>query len=250
MLFLCCVPSASVGAECASVVHLRRALEEEFGLKAEDKTDRHSPRVLHNLLLLLREGFPSGSMRSLSSLRSFYAYAGHDTRYDLAAYHEKEKAISIGGAAVWSGKEATDFLILSTLAHEIGHAWVFGKLSAPELARLGEEEGGWIKLPGSEGLKAEAFLAGHPNPAAAGLSITSKLASRNVHEWFADAFAAAAMHRLGEKGLLGENWKKKLRGKIGRHSWVDYGRLQPGLRAKLEAQLAPKIVDRSPATHR
>ena len=240
--------AAEKGGELSRVEALRSTLEREFGFTAPAKTDEHSARVLHNLLLLLREGFPRATVLSLSSLRSFYAYAGHDTRYDLAAYHDQERAISIGGASVWRGPEATDVTILSTLAHELGHAWVFGKMSAAELAELGRQEGGWARLAESGGLKAESFLARHPNPLAPGLSLTSKLAARNVHEWFADAFAAAAMHRLGEKGLLGKNWKAKLRTKIGKRSWVDYNRLEPRLRARLDAAVAPMVADRELAS--
>ena len=226
---------------------LAASLENEFGWTALDKTDAQSPRVLHNLLLLLREGFPRQALLSLKSLRSFYAYAGHDTRYDLAAFHEEEGAISIGGASVWKGAEETDLLLLSTLAHELGHAWVFGKMSAADLAALAREEGGWRLEAGHGGLKAPSFLSRHTHPETPGLSLTSKLASRNVHEWYADAFAAAAMHRLGEKGLLGKDWRAKLKGKIGRRSWVDYNRLEPRLRARLDAAVGTLLANREPA---
>lgn len=226
---------------------LAAQLEAEFGWAALDKTDAQSPRVLHNLLLLLREGFPRQALLSLKSLRSFYAYAGHDTRYDLAAFHEKENAISIGGASVWKGPEEADVLLLSTLAHELGHAWVFGKMSAGDLAALAREEGGWRLEGAGTNLKGSAFLSGHPAPRAPGQSLTSKLASRNVHEWYADAFAAAAMHRLGEKGLLGKAWRAKLKSKIGRRSWVDYNRLEPRLRARLDASVGTLLANREPA---
>jgi hypothetical protein len=223
-------------------------LREEFGLIALDKTDAHSSWVLESLLLLLREGIPPGLRPGEKSLRYVFAYAGHDDRYDKAAYHVEAKAISIGGLSTYpSASGANQPQILSTLAHELGHAFLFDRLAPAELRSLGESLGGWASAwrgKGAESLHGEAFFVAHPDPAGAGHSITSQLATKNVHEWFADAYAAAALLRLGEKGFLGENWRERLRVPPDRKgkNWVDYNRVQPGLLAWLEAKARPGLA--------
>lgn len=222
---------------------LSRQLEKEFGIVALAKTDEHSPIVLENLLFLLRHAVPAGLRPGPGSLKFIFAYAGHDDRFDMGAYHEEAKAISVGGRLAYAEEKygSADPRILATLAHELGHAYLFDRITPPELRALGEKLGGWGAAPsGSDdrSLRGPGFLVPHPDPRAKGNSITSRLAAKNIHEWFADAYAAAALLRLGEGGHLGEGWREKITKKARREgsSWVDYNLVSGDFRAWLESK--------------
>jgi hypothetical protein len=235
------IPAHLVSAE----KNLQKKLMEKFGILAIDHSDEHSPAVLENLLFLLENG-PSFASR-LKNFRYLYAFAGHDREVDIAAYHQVAKAISIGGAHTFSGKESVpDPAILSALAHEIGHALLMEKVAAADLSRLASEFGGWEAEPAGD-LYGAQFFRPHPlhgrlqenrgrRPASAGpdlSNLVSSYSTTNIHEWFAETFTASVMVSLGEKGLLGEDWRRSLITvpKSRRHHWADYNNISGGLRA-------------------
>ncbi len=209
---------------------LSNQLEKEYGLVAINQTDTHATPVLHNLLVLLKNAFPQTMIRNLKNLRYVYAYAGHDNRYNLGAFHAEAKALSIGGKHAYpSEEEKIDVKILSTLAHEIGHAFLLEKISAEELESIAKKFGGWLPVFGADRpttIYSADFFKPHPRaPEArhhwAGVvtkhaedwkknNLCSRLATANVHEWFADAFAAVALQQLAASGILGKKWQQAI----------------------------------------
>jgi hypothetical protein len=232
----------------------REALR-ELGVVALDKTDRHSPAVLANLVLLLRHGLPPGFLPALKNVRYLFAYAGHDAYYDLGAFHERARAISIGGTLAYPGEgKAPDMAILATLAHEIGHAFLLAKVSPTELREVSEKFGGWGAVFGAGAppgnLHDAAFFAprpGEPPKSERGrFSVCSQLSLKNVHEWFADAFAADALARLGRGGWLGAGWRSGLAHAPTRPGefWTDYGQLSPAFARWLEEKIGAVVPPR------
>lgn len=236
---------------------LRETLARDYGIEAIDKTDRHAPVVLRNFVFLLKNAFPPAFLHGLKSLRYLYAYAGHDRTYDLGAYHPEEKAISIGGLLSYSGDDARSVAprILATLAHEMGHAFLLEKLSPMELRSVSERYGGWSSVIGSQttpDFYAKAFFsptddlrAGDEEPAGAAAdawkarSLCSRLATKNVHEWFAEAFSAYVLQRLGAEGLLGKGWHQRLVFAPSRPGefWSDYNWISPAFAGWLKEKI-------------
>jgi hypothetical protein len=240
-------------------------LYREFGILAIDHTDRHVPATLQTLLILLRHGIPPGTRARLTSVRYVYAFLGHDPSVNIAAYHRQVRAVSIGGEASYGGREfdeARMVAVMSSFAHELGHAFLFDTMSASELHRLGTRYGNWEKALDPEPATSfldQSYFRSHPFRKLARLagrskddrtefigkslwresSLVSEYATKNLHEWFADSFAAGILHRLGEKGKLGENWQRKLT-RLPQHPngyWVNYNNLSPDFRAWLDERL-------------
>jgi hypothetical protein len=234
-----------------SLEQLRSEVRTEFGIVALDKTDKQSPAVLRNLLFLLRHAFPPGFARGLGNLHYLYAYAGHDGVYDLGAFHPEAKAISVGGALTYAGG-GIDPRLLATLAHELGHAFLLAKLTPRELRGIAEVYGGWDARAVSGGFyardlftprkyweNAEREPVGDLARAWREKSACSRLANRNIHEWFAEAFAARALQRLGERGFLGAGWRALLVAppRHPREFWWDYNLLGAGFSSWLDARV-------------
>jgi hypothetical protein len=254
------------------------ALFREFHLISVDHTDTHSPFVLRELLLILRKGLPSSGnitntrimppkFMPFPNLRTIYAFKGHDDEFDIAAFHPQLKALSIGGIASY-GLTRPDrekrIHILAALAHELGHAFLFAHISSVELKLIGKKYGHWPfdeRASSNLGpLTDPAFLEPHPLLALMGLgernesesqnfikltlwnktNLTSEYAATNLHEWFADAFAASVLLQLGESGYLGNNWRPLLThlpNNPGAY-WVNYNNLSQSFRSWIKNKIA------------
>lgn len=228
---------------------LQRKLFKEFKIIAIEHTGDHSPLVLENLMFLLRHGFKNSSSWRLSTFKYIYAFSGHDTSHDMAAFHADAKAISIGDRETYPDSESLGGIsipILTTLAHEIGHAFLFEKVKPAELKKISKDFGGWGPVfddAGSLNFFSRAFFMRHPlrrflrtpsagwNPAE--FSVASTYALSNVHEWFADAFAASTLKRLGQSGLLGKGWEKQLAipPKRFKTNWTNYNNVSTDFHA-------------------
>jgi hypothetical protein len=191
----------------------------------------------------------------LKNLRYLYAFAGHDRKVDIAAYHWAAKSISIGGASAFPGpgSEGHDIHILEALAHEIGHAFLLERFQPEEVREIAERFGSWkfLAKAGKESLYSAAFFRPHPLyrkpgkkrvPASSipgkDSNIVSNYALTNAHEWFAEAFSAAVMQELGRRGLLGISWQDKLRERPKkREGWADYNNLSDSFRSWLEQRM-------------
>lgn len=256
----------------------QEALFHRHHILAIDHTDQHSAAVLKEFVQLLDQGFPAGALQKVTSLRYFYAFAGHDARHDIAAFHREAYALSIGGISTYEHNDldqATRIRVLVALAHEVGHAFVFDRLTPSELRAAGSQFGGWNEStsakPEEQGnphlttvnddFYAPKFFTAHVLALPArhvgrGLSelfgfvsaprwrersIVSQYATRNLHEWFAESFAAHILNRYGESGFLGRNWQRSLVLIPEHHSdyWANYNNIAPAFRQWLEQRLKP-----------
>ena len=240
---------------------IQARIHSEFGIIAIDHTDRHSLSGLEALEEVLRHALPAEARLKLKSVRYVYAFSGHDSSVNIAAYHRQAMAISIGGAQAHGdddGTERSRTRLKAAIAHELGHAFLFDEVGAKELGVIASRFGHWQTVIGdsklssltddarlfrTHPLRALARLArpkGERNFTTLGLwreaNLVSEYATTNVHEWFADAFAATLLHRLGEKGRLGPGWRLYLQGLSGAHDgyWVNYLNLSPRFRDWLE----------------
>lgn len=253
---------------------LQGRLYKEHHILAVNHTDQHSVEVLRAMILLLEKGMPKKLWKSIDSAQVIYAFKGHDPKINIAAYHRNAKALSIGGVSSYASNAIDNhqrIRILSSLAHEIGHAFIFDRMTPSELKDLGVTHGGW--KPAFEDASAQsfmdrAFFRAHPLKSLTrvdratgikdqkitaqkfiekedwqGVSLTSEYAASNLHEWFAESFSATLMNRLGEEGHLGQDWKKNITRlpEVSGGYWVNYNNLSNQIRNWIEqkAELKP-----------
>lgn len=203
----------------------------EFGVLAINHTDEHSPALLKELVNLLRHGFTEKWVKNLKNLKYVYAFLGHDSEHKIAAYHWNAKALSVGGIHAYKKDLSTEQKteLKAALAHEIGHAALLEKLSVNELAEAGKKFGGWnlSQEVSPVSFYAKIFFA----PYSFGRdykknNIVSAYALTNIHEWFADSFAAHVVNKLGEVFLIQK-----------RKDWADYGNLTTAYRHWLDTKI-------------
>ncbi len=208
---------------------LQLRIYERYGLVAVDNSDAHSPGVLRTVDELL-EGLPE-IMRQARGLRLLFAFAGHDARHDQAAYHRQMRALSLGGRKSYPDRldAAARAELLHTLAHEIGHAVLFDLVGPAELQNFASHQAGWRDVFAERpetSLLGPAFFRPFPRRSVSTPAPLSPYAKRNLHEWFAEAYAATALKRLIARGRLDasqvrqrgierldentENWVKRL----------------------------------------
>jgi hypothetical protein len=255
---------------------LQAELFRRFNVLAVDHTDRHAPGALAALLTLYEKALPETTRAELNSVRYVYAFAGHDRVLNIAAYHRQAKALSIGGLGAYGTHEKefdaeTKLSLFGSFAHEIGHAFLFDRMSAEELREVGTRFGNWAEPETTDSTKTNVpinlsgfldhrFFRSHPlrelarttrkNPKDLEFinrgiwresNLVSEYATTNIHEWFADAFAAALMQKLGEQGELGTDWRERL-ARLPKQPgayWVNYNNLTPSFRTWFDSRLAP-----------
>ncbi len=228
------------------LVQLQNRLFKRHGIIALDHTDQHASGILRSLLLLLDHAFVPGFSQQLPSFKFLYAFSGHDDQIDRGAFHQKAHAISVGGRLSYPEINLPGLRkirILSTLAHEIGHAFLFDVLTPRELREITRRFLDW-QLP--EGATQEDFfseiflqpfpemLARHPRA-----SLVSEYATTNVHEWFAEAFSAAALNRLARQGWLAGDWQRQLArdAQARAEGWVSERTLDPQIQKWMDAKV-------------
>lgn len=210
---------------------LQQQLFREFKIIAVDHTDEHVAPVLKEFLMLLQKGYTKRFLSGLKTVRYVYAFAGHSHGGRMAAYHWQAQALSFGGKSVYPNYELapkTRLELLSAFAHEIGHAVLFEKLQANDLARVSSHFSGWQKIKKNQ-LKANFFspVFFEAFPHKEGRNFVSQYAMINRHEWFAESMAASVLNKLGNSGALRSDWKSTLL-KPSFNSmqyWADYTRI-------------------------
>lgn len=167
----------------------QRRLWQDFGVVAIDHTDQNSSAVLKVFFAVLKlESF--GHWRQRSKLFDrIYAFVSHRPGEKIAAYHPELRAISVPGRQSYIGEElkrGEERHLMAAVLHELGHALMWGTVSAPELVDQAHQLAKWRVTP-SLALSDPQLLTPFRGPA---LRFVSAYARTNVHEWFAESFAA------------------------------------------------------------
>ena len=125
--------------------------------------------------------------------------------------------------------------LIAALAHELGHAILFEKLSAKELAQASKKFSGWSITGPLETLYSKGFF--QPYFSLDKKNIVSQYSMKNRHEWFAESMAAALLNKIGQKGLLGQKWQNhlvKIPSPNSSSYWVNYNNIKSEFRRWLE----------------
>lgn len=246
-----------------AIADLQAKLFREHGIVAVDHTDEHSRFVLAELLAILEHGLPPRFLEQ-THLKYLYAFRGHDAEINIAGYHHQAAALSIGGHSAYatapSGEQAR-LTLLFTLAHELGHAYLLSQMAVADIQKLAITHGGWgplleDKLPLD--LLDPVFFLPHPllgrQNATLGeaeiprrrANLPSRYAMSNVHEWFADCFAAYVLTQLEVHGYIAPEWRKTLAQPSPAFGWVDVSTLSPALFQWIGKRLAsPAMIAHS-----
>ncbi len=191
---------------------LQEELYKRYDILVVNHSDEHSLGVLSNLKFLLENGFPDGFLSRMNEFKILYAFSGHNQFNNFAAYHRQMKAISIGGRLSYGEELSTEQRVdlLHTLAHEIGHASLFGLVSPQELRGLAESQVRVSKI-----LAPHTILSFLDNfffrPLVEKTDIGhSRYSQTNLHEWFAETFSAIVLQRMRAKGAFAPSDSKFL----------------------------------------
>jgi hypothetical protein len=168
-----------------------------FRVLAVDHSDRHRSEVLRTLHSTL--GLPAiqSWRRRSQSLRVVYAFESHDPHFQIAAYHPSAAAMSVPGVQGYPApekfSEAQRCQLTGALVHELGHALLFSSIPARELQEKAARFGDW-ELPESiPTIWSPLWLV----RGLLGPRSVSAYSTKNVHEWFAESFAAFVFQRDG-----------------------------------------------------
>ena len=220
----------------------------EFGIIAIDHTDEHSPVLLRELYVLLKNGFSKKWILELKNIRYVYAFASHDSASKIAAYHWQARSLSVGGVSAYPDKDVSvqqRVDLVAALAHEIGHAVLLDTLTVNELADIGKKFGGWKMSPTAslDSFYSTTFFTAYPKKADLlrnqdfeRNNIVSEYAMTNVHEWFADSFAAHIVNRLGQRHTFGTGWEKYVTSDVRNRYWAKHNNLTLNYRDWLDAK--------------
>lgn len=183
------------------VLHWQNELWKHFRILAIEHTTNHSSYVLKEFFYLLKQMFPGKLPLWINEIKYLYAFQNHDDKNNIAAFHFAAHAISIGGSNYYKhqlvGKKRIEFL--STLAHEIGHAFLLGAILPKEFQDLCEKFG-WRDVFENgviTSFNSPPFFREHPDgdsvEKAKKNNFVSDYSYTNAHEWFAEAFAESIL---------------------------------------------------------
>lgn len=163
----------------------------KYKILAINHTARHSPVLLKEFYYLLKK------TNGLKNLKFLYAFNKHDADHDMAAYHKSISAISVAGDEIYTKplSPAKKIKLLSTLSHELGHAFLMENVTVSEFVKLSSEFG-WKGIYQNKKITDfydPLFFKSHPEPEI----FASDYAAQNAHEWFAESFADSVLFRLG-----------------------------------------------------
>jgi hypothetical protein len=236
-------------------------LFKDYGIRVLPGDTEQSPEVLHSLIFLLKNTLSMESVHKLASFRFIKASADKNLTEEISSFDLEERSIIVPGISLDSafrGNPKNRIKIIAALAHEIGHAFLFQNISAQELTYIADHFGGWShshcqnRAPSS--VRSDCFFQHHPKFSRecsyrSGLdhvslemrenNITSEYALEDIHEWFAESFAAYLLSRLGEKGLLGGDWKQRLVlvPENKKEYWINYNNISPEFHSWIEARI-------------
>lgn len=162
---------------------------QDFGILALNHSDLHHPQLLKIIYSLLKLN-TFKNLKGNKPYKYIYAMKARNPLGQIAAFHPTADAISIPGESSFGKQldENENCKISSALLHETGHAFLFKSVSADALADLVNQHGNWDleKHPGMD-IWDKKFQLRHEDESS---QFVSEYAKTNVHEWFAENFAA------------------------------------------------------------
>ncbi|MBI2520924.1 MAG: hypothetical protein HYV97_10920 [Bdellovibrio sp.] len=167
----------------------------DLGVLAINHTDEHVAGTLEAMYSTLRLDSIRNWKKEVRGFDVLYAFNRRNLYSESAAYHPTAHAISIPGntgfgANLLSSSQKCKFV--ASILHELGHALLFGIVTADVLREKAIELGGWdlpkFSQSNSESNNIWSTLFFGPMKVQ-NKDLVSDYAKTNVHEWFAESFA-------------------------------------------------------------
>ncbi len=180
--------------------HLRMAGEKgrwqkklllDLGVLAIDHTDEHLVDTLAATYSTLRLDSVRNWKKEVRGFNVLYAFGHRGLNSEAAAYHPTAHAISIPGKrglGINRLSKIQKCKFVSSILHELGHALLFEIVTADELREKAIQLGRWNLPTLSDGDIWSTIFFGPTNGPQE--EFVSEYAQTNVHEWFAESFAA------------------------------------------------------------
>lgn len=175
-----------------SNILLQRKVKSDFGILIVDHSDTHHLEVMKLINKTFQITSISNILKKSKQIKIIYAMRGRNPDAKIAAYHPSAQAISLPGVHRYdhalSVKEQCQ--LMAALIHEIGHAYLFEHITVEELTSIASTYGQW-KIPRFSRitLMDKVFQQKLFNKKSQE-NCVSDYAEENIHEWFAENFAA------------------------------------------------------------
>jgi len=185
------LPSHLLHNKSRSIRYLQRKIFKISGVVVLIEDEMSDPTALEAILKIFKSFTTYQSLAITKHLKSIYISNTQFQSEALGYFVDPLKAIILKGSiASYSNDQ-----IISTIAHEMGHAFTFGNVSPKELASLSTRYGGWPETyPQNlyDEQLTQKFWGNNKYPE----MFPSSYAFVNIHEWFAENFAHFVMKRM------------------------------------------------------
>lgn len=174
----------------------QKKLWSEEGVLAVNHTNKHIPDTLATLYSILQLRSLRNWKKEVRGFNVLYAFNNRNLKTVSAAYHPSASAISIPGEFSFKNKrflKRQKCQFVSSILHEMGHALLLGAVTANELGEKARQLSEW-ELPNSvnDNIFNPVFFSPIMKPRK---NFVSNYSKTNVHEWFAESFAAYIWER-------------------------------------------------------
>lgn len=166
----------------------QKKIQKSIGIIVVNHTDDHHPDVLKTFFEVTKM-FPFKKIFKKGAPKVLYAMKGRNPFGQIASYHPSANAIALPGKSSYGKSLSRSEIchLTSAIIHEIGHFYLINNIHAAELIRIANGYGSWnfIDLSVND-IWDKKFHGPYGGP----LEFVSIYATTNVHEWFAEHFAA------------------------------------------------------------
>ncbi len=174
---------------------LQNKIWEECGVLALNYTDSHSVDNLQDFLKVCRHSMKTLKGKNRGLL--LYAFSSHTyTNPASASFYPELNAMSIRGTSYEKEYGAGKDSVARTIAHELGHFFIFNFMTPAELKFAACEFGLWTNKNQTSTSFFDSFFLQTPKSTDKGYA-PSDYARTNVHEWFSEVFAEFLIKRIG-----------------------------------------------------
>lgn len=193
----------------SEAAQLQQQIYKRYGILTANLSSTLSVRTLRTLIKVF-EAFHIRPEHPLATRLKHIFASGEISRRGAHGYYIEPIATIMLPGEDHEISQWNDIQLIELIAHEIGHAAVFTFFSPHEFVRFGRKYGGWQALNHEDSfysldLRTKMFRGPKMDNA-----MPSQYAKLNLHEWFAEVFAAFVKSRMFKQEFLPSRISKAL----------------------------------------